>query len=154
MIWYAWVDYNGQTGLLEVRLSQDATRPQTPLLSHSLLDSPGILLPDILGTTEAFVGFTAATGMAAANHDVRTWKLPAGTMVGKTVTVNNVAPTVDPGTDATIDEGSLFSGSGSFVDPDDATDPPGAEATDQLPLMIVESPQRAATLASTNIRPG
>jgi PKD repeat protein len=33
------------------------------------------------------------------------------------VTVNNVAPVVDAGADATIDEGSLFSSSGSFTDP-------------------------------------
>jgi hypothetical protein len=33
------------------------------------------------------------------------------------VTVNNVAPTVDAGAGATIDEGALFSQSGSFTDP-------------------------------------
>jgi Tol biopolymer transport system component/PKD repeat protein len=33
------------------------------------------------------------------------------------VTVNNVAPSVDAGSDATIDEGGTFSGSGSFADP-------------------------------------
>ena len=34
-----------------------------------------------------------------------------------TVTVNNVAPTVSAGDDASVDEGSPFSGSGSFSDP-------------------------------------
>jgi len=34
-----------------------------------------------------------------------------------TVTVNNVAPTVDAGPDATIDEGDTFTGAGSFTDP-------------------------------------
>jgi PKD repeat protein len=34
-----------------------------------------------------------------------------------TVTVNNVAPTVDAGPDGTINEGSAFSGAGSFTDP-------------------------------------
>lgn len=34
-----------------------------------------------------------------------------------TVTVNNVAPVVDVGSDVTIDEGDTFSGSGSFADP-------------------------------------
>ncbi|SPD72924.1 hypothetical protein PITCH_A1590006 [uncultured Desulfobacterium sp.] len=33
------------------------------------------------------------------------------------VTVNNVAPSVDAGPDATIDEGATFTGSGSFTDP-------------------------------------
>jgi|GEM_PF-1273229 len=34
-----------------------------------------------------------------------------------TVTVNNVAPTTDAGSDATIDEGGTFASSGSFTDP-------------------------------------
>ncbi len=34
-----------------------------------------------------------------------------------TVTVNNVAPTVDAGLDETIVEGGTFSSSGSFTDP-------------------------------------
>jgi len=34
-----------------------------------------------------------------------------------TVTVNNVAPMVEAGEDASIDEGGIFTGSGSFVDP-------------------------------------
>ena len=34
-----------------------------------------------------------------------------------TVTVNNVAPSVDAGGDATIDEGGSISRSGSFTDP-------------------------------------
>jgi len=38
-----------------------------------------------------------------------------------TVTVNNVAPEVDAGPDATIDEGDTFVSSGSFADPGDDT---------------------------------
>ena len=39
--------------------------------------------------------------------------------VEHTVNVNNVAPTVDAGIDAIIDEGDTFTGSGSFTDPGD-----------------------------------
>ena len=42
---------------------------------------------------------------------------PGGATASLVVTVNNVAPAVGAGADATVDEGSLFSGSGSFTDP-------------------------------------
>lgn len=63
----AWVDYNGATQLLEVRLSNNMTRPTDALLSYS------VDLVSILGTPDAFVGFTSGTGAAAANHDVINW---------------------------------------------------------------------------------
>ncbi len=34
--WYAWVDFDGATNALEVRLSKDALRPPSPLLNHSI----------------------------------------------------------------------------------------------------------------------
>jgi Legume lectin domain len=67
--WNAWVDYNGATNLLEVRLTQSAVRPASAILS---------LTRDIaadLGSTNAFVGFTSGTGAAWANHDVLSWVL-------------------------------------------------------------------------------
>ncbi|GIK87309.1 MAG: IPTL-CTERM sorting domain-containing protein [Burkholderiales bacterium] len=64
-VWYAWIDYNGS--VLELRLSQVNTRPVAPTLSHA------VNLATVLGTTQAFVGFTSGTGAAWANHDVLTW---------------------------------------------------------------------------------
>lgn len=66
-IWYSWIDYNGATDLLEVRLSQTSTRP-----SAALLSTTRDLAAD-LGTTNAFVGFSSGTGSAFANHDVLSW---------------------------------------------------------------------------------
>ncbi|MCG2840018.1 PEPxxWA-CTERM sorting domain-containing protein [Sandaracinobacter sp. RS1-74] len=63
----AWVDYNGATKLLEVRLANSLTRPAEALLSYS------VDLVSVLGTPDAFVGFTSGTGSAAANHDVISW---------------------------------------------------------------------------------
>jgi hypothetical protein len=66
-IWYAWVDYDGATDLLEVRLSETNVRPASAILS---------LTRDLaadLETTNAFVGFTSGTGAAWANHDVLSW---------------------------------------------------------------------------------
>lgn len=67
--WNAWVDYNGSTQLLEARLSLSSTRPATAILSHT------VDLSAVLGTTNAFVGFTSGTGASHANHDVLSWKL-------------------------------------------------------------------------------
>jgi hypothetical protein len=68
-IWRAWVDYNGGTNLLEVRLTRSAVRPAAPFLS--LVRN----LAADLGTTNAFVGFTSGTGAAFAHHDVLSWQL-------------------------------------------------------------------------------
>lgn len=68
-IWNAWVDFDGSTSILEVRLSRSVVRPAAPLVAAS------ILLSSILGTTDAFVGFTSGTGGSHANHDVLRWTL-------------------------------------------------------------------------------
>jgi len=65
-LWYAWVDYNGTT--LEVRFNQTGVRPTAANLSQN------INIASILGTSTAFVGFTAGTGSAFENHDIITWQ--------------------------------------------------------------------------------
>jgi hypothetical protein len=64
--WFAWIDYDGTT--LTLRLSQTSTRPAAPTLSQV------VNLASVLGTTQAFVGFTSGTGAAFENHDVLTWR--------------------------------------------------------------------------------
>ncbi len=68
-IWNAWVDYNSVTQLLEARLTRSSTRPALAMIAYT------IDLASVLGTTNAFVGFTSGTGAAFANHDVLTWTL-------------------------------------------------------------------------------
>lgn len=63
-IWSAWVDYNGATDLLEVRFSEDNERPEDAFLSST------VDLVNILGQTDAYVGFTSGTGSAAGSHDI------------------------------------------------------------------------------------
>lgn len=63
-IWSAWVDYNGVTDMLEVRLSDNGVRSTTALLSLN------VDLENILGTPDAFIGFTSGTGAAGGNHDI------------------------------------------------------------------------------------
>lgn len=65
---YAWIDYNGVTDQMEVRLSAVNSRPALSLLSY-VVD-----LTTVLGTPNAFVGFTSGTGAAWANHDVISWE--------------------------------------------------------------------------------
>jgi len=69
-IWSSWVDYNGTTNSLEVRLAQgeSAARPTSALLSYN------VDLVSILGSTDAFVGFTSGTGSAYGNHDILAWQ--------------------------------------------------------------------------------
>jgi hypothetical protein len=66
-IWYAWVDYNGPTDLLEVRLSSASIRPAAAIASAT------VDLTTILGSTNAFVGFTSGTGAGYNDHDVLSW---------------------------------------------------------------------------------
>lgn len=66
--WYAWVDYDGLTDLLEVRLSTTNVRPAAALLSYT------VDLVDVLGTDDAYIGFTSGTGGAGAKHDILGWE--------------------------------------------------------------------------------
>jgi hypothetical protein len=67
--WSAWVDYNGGSQVLEVRVVQglNALRPVAALITHS------INLSAVLGTPNAFVGFTSGTGSGYNNHDIISW---------------------------------------------------------------------------------
>lgn len=87
-VWHSWVDYNGATNLLEVRLNRTGVRPGASFLS---------LTRDIaadLGSLNAFVGFTSGTGASHANHDVLAW-----TLADNFAPINSgVPPVPEPGT--------------------------------------------------------
>ena len=90
--WYAWVDYDGASQLLQVRLAQTATRPDTALLSYS------INLPQLLGTPDAYVGFTAGTGAGNEDQDILSWQFdntyaPIGSAAAEQLTVTGVSAT-------------------------------------------------------------
>ncbi len=69
-VWHVWVDYNGPTKILEIRMNKNSSvRPVHPLLAHS------VDLREILDRDEAYVGFTSGTGAAYSNHDVLSWYL-------------------------------------------------------------------------------
>ncbi|MBI3948531.1 MAG: hypothetical protein HY321_21640 [Armatimonadetes bacterium] len=62
---YVWVDYDGAKRVVEVRLSTRPERPEAPLLRHE------VDLAATLGEPDVYVGFTASTGSAFNNHDIR-----------------------------------------------------------------------------------
>lgn len=66
--WFAWVDYNGATKDIEVRLSQTNTRPTAATLTRNAD------LVAALGQTNAFIGFTSGTGAAGGYHDIVSWQ--------------------------------------------------------------------------------
>jgi hypothetical protein len=64
----SWIDYNGATQLLEVRFNNVNVRPALADISYS------VNLAGVLGSNNAFVGFTSGTGAAGANHDIVNWE--------------------------------------------------------------------------------
>jgi hypothetical protein len=64
-IWYAWIDYDGET--LEVRVNQSGVRPISADLSYA------IDIPTTIGANFAYVGFTSGTGSAYGDHDLLAW---------------------------------------------------------------------------------
>jgi hypothetical protein len=65
--WYAWVDYNGATKELAVRWAQTNNRPTVAGLSYT------VDLPSVLGSNNAYVGFTSGTGAGWGEHNVLSW---------------------------------------------------------------------------------
>lgn len=63
-IWSAWIDYDGLNDVLEVRLSDNGIRSANPFLSLN------VDLEGVLGTPDAFIGFTSGTGAAGGDHDI------------------------------------------------------------------------------------
>ncbi|MFZ1400954.1 MAG: Ig-like domain-containing protein [Candidatus Promineifilaceae bacterium] len=75
-LWYAWVDYDGTADLLEIRISSNNARPVDSTIAYT------IDLESVIGA-DVYVGFTAATGGFAENHDIHTFYfnndfIPAG----------------------------------------------------------------------------
>lgn len=67
-VWHAWVDYDGARDLLEARISQNADRPPTAVVS-SVVD-----LVEVFGSDSVYVGFTSGTGAGAGNHSILRWR--------------------------------------------------------------------------------
>ncbi|KAH7365551.1 hypothetical protein KP509_18G034500 [Ceratopteris richardii] len=82
-----WIDYSNRTTMLEVYVSNTSdTKPETPLLSHSVQMSK--ILPE-----QVIIGFSAATGAYAEYHRISSWNF-SSTEIGAT---NKSIPAVPSG---------------------------------------------------------
>lgn len=63
-VWYSWVDYDGASQNLEVRLALTPDRPAEASMSRN------VNLVEVLQQPNAFVGFTSGTGAAGGSHDI------------------------------------------------------------------------------------
>ena len=63
------MDYNGVTKSLEVRVNETGIRPLAPTLQST------VNLTTVLGTTNAFVGFTSGTGAGGNTHEILSWQM-------------------------------------------------------------------------------
>jgi len=61
---HVWVDYNGATDILEVRISNTTTRPGSAVLSGT------VDLVTLFGNSNVFVGVTSATGGVSSKHEI------------------------------------------------------------------------------------
>jgi hypothetical protein len=62
---YNWIEYNGVTNVLQVRISNTNVRPTAATLSITIN-----LATNFIGVSDVYFGFTAATGGATAEHSV------------------------------------------------------------------------------------
>jgi len=121
-LWYAWIDYNGQTTILEVRLSQSSQRPTAPSITVSR--DLALALGD-----DVYIGFTSATGAAWENHDIVGLQFnntydPIMDVPGP----SNSAPVADAGTSAPVEAVSP-SGTAVTLDGSGSSDPDGDALT-------------------------
>jgi glucose/arabinose dehydrogenase len=88
----AWIDYDGATNNLRVYLANNATKPTTATLAAN------VDLAAIVGT-QAFIGFTAATGGLGNDQDIQNWVFssnstllpePPALTIQKQVTTSNL----------------------------------------------------------------
>ncbi|MDD4146763.1 MAG: L-type lectin domain-containing protein [Clostridia bacterium] len=66
-IYHVWIDYDGKNKYMDVRMNTNNNRATSNLLLHYPLDLTKIIGQDV------YMGFTGATGMACASHEILSW---------------------------------------------------------------------------------
>ena len=68
--WFIWIDYDGSTKELKIRLSSNQTRPTSPIIEISDFD----LLEVMEGNAKGYVGFGASSINSTSAHKIKSWK--------------------------------------------------------------------------------
>ncbi len=76
-VWSVTIGYDGTTKLLNVIVQDGAMAPET-IISNYFID-----IASDLGSSQAFVGFTSATGSGWENHDILNWALASDTSLAR-----------------------------------------------------------------------
>jgi hypothetical protein len=66
-IWTGWVDYNGSSLSVYAVDANTTVKPSSPLLTYA------VNIPEILGQSNAFIGFTSADGASSENTYLLDW---------------------------------------------------------------------------------
>eukprot|EP01114_Cavostelium_apophysatum_P024214 TRINITY_DN9417_c0_g1_i2.p1 TRINITY_DN9417_c0_g1~~TRINITY_DN9417_c0_g1_i2.p1 ORF type:complete len:532 (-),score=60.78 TRINITY_DN9417_c0_g1_i2:86-1681(-) len=66
---YAWIDYDGESQILEVRVNESIERPANAILSYSLTN-----FLEMIGGANVIAGFSASTGGATGRHCITKWR--------------------------------------------------------------------------------
>lgn len=90
--WTAWIDYDGQSDLLEVFFNDQNLKPSESVLSHT------VDIASLLGGPNSYLGFSGATGWAGANQDVLSWEYASSTNISSIHPDNNVKAVPEPDT--------------------------------------------------------
>ncbi|MDD2432399.1 MAG: hypothetical protein PHX01_01660, partial [Clostridia bacterium] len=69
-VYHVWIDYDG--AYLDVRMGTSNNRALSSLLLHHQIDLASIISQDV------YMGFTAATGMVYAQHEILSWLVAGG----------------------------------------------------------------------------
>jgi hypothetical protein len=75
--WTAWVDYNDNSRVVDVRLANSNSRPDAPTLRYTFENGMGLkdIIGEVNGSSLASFGFTAATGGETGKHEILSWSL-------------------------------------------------------------------------------
>lgn len=69
--YYVWIDYNGPSHTLQVRINDTNDRSNACMPIN--IDSINLNDGSTLNSDNIYVGFSAGTGLAYENHDIRSW---------------------------------------------------------------------------------
>jgi hypothetical protein len=81
-VWNVWIDYDGS--IMNIYASMDSVKPISPYVTHS------INVPGKIDTSQAYIGFWAASGADGADFSILQWSLTTPLLPGDFVSDGDV----------------------------------------------------------------